>query len=386
LIHRLRIANFKALRDVSVDLGSLHVLIGPNDTGKTSILQAAAALCRSVDQDSLAEAFLGPWDGRELAWRGQDLPITLVASISDEGGSFEYEMVFRFGSSGRRAVTDREEIREDARIHALTPGADSTAVHRIHFSSSGTPDVLAARRVYKGLSGVRLYRWNPRFLALPVAQQERQQFWIDPSGFGLALLLDDILGFDRAFFERIEQRFRALFPHVKSIRLQREAGFTVVSEHDSDLPELKRAPGKGLYFEFTEGEVIRAAQVSDGMLVVLAFLTILNLPEPPRVLLVEEPENGVHPKRLRDVLTILSEIVSRQQRTQVLLTTHSPYVVDQFAPEDVSLCSLGKDGAVALTPLSTSPTVLKQLDVFTLGEIWTAEGDEELAQKSPATE
>jgi len=389
MIHRLRIANFKALRDVSIDIGRFHALIGPNDTGKTSILQAAAALCRSVEQEHLGNAFVGSWDGRELVWRSQDLPVTLAASLSDDVGAFEYELVCRFESKDRTVHTEREEIREGTTVHSLKTASSNrsqTRVNRINSSASATPDALAARRVYSALAGVQLCRWNPRFLALPAAPQERQNFWMDSSGFGLALLLDDILGFDRALFASVEDRFRGLFPHVKSIKLQREPGVAAVPEQISDLPELRHAPGKGLFFEFTTGEVVRASQVSDGLLLMLAYLTILNLPKPPRVLLVEEPENGVHPKRLRDVLTILREIVSAQHHTQMLLTTHSPYVVDQFAPEDVSLCSLGDDGAVTLTRLSESPVVLKQLDVFTLGEIWTAEGDEQLAEKSPATE
>ena len=67
MITRLRVKNFKALRDVEVQLTPIHVLIGPNDSGKTSILDALAALCRSVDHD-LTEAFLGSWKGTELVW------------------------------------------------------------------------------------------------------------------------------------------------------------------------------------------------------------------------------------------------------------------------------------------------------------------------------
>ncbi|MCH8252994.1 MAG: hypothetical protein IID36_11130 [Planctomycetes bacterium] len=64
------------------------------------------------------------------------------------------------------------------------------------------------------------------------------------------------------------------------------------------------------------------------------------------------------------------------------MTTHSPYVVDMFKPEEVSLCQMGDDGAVTVTRLSESAAVREQIDVFTLGEIWTAEGDEALAKTS----
>ncbi len=69
MITKLKVKNFKALRDIAIELTPIHVLIGPNDSGKTSILDVLAALCRSVDHD-LAQAFLGSWKGRELVWEG----------------------------------------------------------------------------------------------------------------------------------------------------------------------------------------------------------------------------------------------------------------------------------------------------------------------------
>ena len=123
-----------------------------------------------------------------------------------------------------------------------------------------------------------------------------------------------------------------------------------------------------------------ASQASDGSLLVLAYLTVLYLPQPPRLLLIEEPENGIHPKRLSDILEILRDLVHEQSHTQVVLTTHSPYVLDLFKPEEVTLCTKLDTGEIKTTRLSDSPKVMQQLDVFTLGEVWTSEGDMKIAQ------
>ena len=73
MITRFRVQNYKALRDVTLDLTPVHVLIGPNDSGKTSILEAMAALCRSVDHpvaDRMGDARAGRADGRRsCGWR-----------------------------------------------------------------------------------------------------------------------------------------------------------------------------------------------------------------------------------------------------------------------------------------------------------------------------
>ena len=65
MITRFHVQNYKALRDVTLDLTPMHVLIGPNDAGKTSILEAITALCRSVDYP-LNQAFTGSWQDSDL--------------------------------------------------------------------------------------------------------------------------------------------------------------------------------------------------------------------------------------------------------------------------------------------------------------------------------
>jgi len=209
---------------------------------------------------------------------------------------------------------------------------------------------------------------------------------MESNGFGLALCLDDILGVDRNRFIQLEKRFTDIFPHITSIQLFPEMGYRAPVDNPDRITLLEKADGKGLYFQLsTDGQSVPASQVSDGTLLVLAYLAILYLPQPPRVLLVEEPENGIHPKRLRDVLGVLRELIQEQSRTQIVLTTHSPYALDLFKPEEVTLCTMQDNGEVKTTRLSESPTVMNQTDVFTLGEIWTAEGDDAIARARETT-
>ena len=391
MITRFRVQNYKALRDVTLDLTPMHVLIGPNDSGKTSILEALASLCRSVDHE-LPEAFVGSWKGTDLVWKGD---VDQIVALEAEGNvgekDWKYRLGCRFGQRGRDVNIEEEVLKFDPE--------PEEAVETSHLGLSRTTLVyetaVLGREVSFGqysvasdlshvLSGVHLYRWVPRLLSLPVAAQSQRRFRMESTGFGLALCLDDILGYDRRQFDNLENHFKRIFPEVDSILLIREQAFTGSIDDPEQIPILEKADGKGLYFRFQKNkQELPAAQVSDGMLLVLAYLTILYLPHPPRVLLIEEPENGIHPKRLQDALQILRELITEQGHTQIILTTHSPYVVDQFQPAEVSLCHKEKDGSVVVHQLSESQTVKEQIDIFTLGEIWTAEGDEALAETSP---
>ncbi len=394
MITQFRVQNYKALRDVTLNLTPVHVLIGPNDSGKTSCLSALAALCRSVEHP-IASAFLGSWQGNELVTHGTADCVSLKATIGGMGEipiSYGFDCVF--ASKGRDPQLTGENVRNGDSRGIRFQASGSQTVLRIasiypdqaknYFQSdpTETDNVLnALHTMYEALFNIAFHRWEPRFLSLPVAPDSSRRFRMDHNGFGLALCLDDILGFDRERFGQLEDRFRSIFPQVKAIRLIAEPAYRSPVDNPSQVTVLQKADGKGIHLEFLgQAKLVPASQLSDGLLIVLAYLAILYLPEPPRVLLIEEPENGIHPARLKEIIRILKQLVSEQSHTQVLMTTHSPYVVHEFEPNEVTLCVRDKEGAVQTRRLSESQPVREQMDFFSLGEIWTLDGDEALMQ------
>lgn len=386
MLRHIRIQNFKALRDLSLDLTPVHLLIGPNDSGKTSILDALTALCRSVDHE-ISHTFTGNWTGRQLVWHGNEsLKVGFEACIESDENRFQYGVSFEFSRDGREiSIADEYVVppNETSKFKIEKTHPQFTSVCHLTRTSSRSPSSDSHRfawMVQDALIGVHCYRWSPRILSMPVAPDSNRRFQIDQNGFGLALCLDEILGFDRVRFDNLEMRFKKIFPQISSIKLVSEPAFRGPADDLQNIPLFQRAEGKGLYFQFRDSEhLVPASQVSDGVILVLAYLTVLYLPTPPHVLLVEEPENGVHPKRLQELVNIIRDLVTEQKETQVILTTHSPYVVDLFEPNEVTLCSKETDGSVSVHRLSESESVRKQMKFFTLGEIWTSEGDDQLA-------
>ena len=359
----------------------MHVLIGPNDSGKTSILDVLAALCRSVDHD-LSQAFLGSWKRAELVWAGHAGSKVSIEVNFDDAVITGYGIDILFGTQGRQATVVVEYIEKEGTHYKQDYRAIHTSVCRLLLNPSWScPHSNELKAVAELLEGVHYYHWNPSFLALPVAPDSERRFRMESNGFGLALFLDEILSFDRDRFNQLEKRFVEIFPHIKSIVLQQAKAYRAPIDNPEQVTVLQQADGKGLYFKLKEsGQLVPASQASDGTLLILAYLSVLYLPEPPRLLLVEEPENGIHPNRLREILSVLRELIKEQSHTQIVLTTHSPYVLDLFKPEEVTLCTKLKSGAIKTLQLSDSDTVKKQLDVFTLGEIWTSEGDMAIAE------
>jgi predicted ATPase len=383
MITRFRVQNFKALRDVTLDLTPIHVLIGPNDTGKTSILEALYVLSKSTQGGELGNAFKGPWEGRTLVWNQLESAVSLKVTVKDAQGEFEYRLECTFAPGMRCSWVKSEDFSAPG-VHVRF-GSENSQKTRVALvaghSNVDEDERVAAIRVVEALRGVQYHQWDPRLLALPAALDASRRFQLDPSGFGLVLCLDDIAGDNPRRFIEMQERFKELFPQIHAIKLPQEKAFLAQQDISVSVPRLiQTVDGKGIRFLMSNGTELPAGQVSDGIVFVLAYLTLLHLPQPPRVILVEEPENGVHPARLGEIIGFLRELIGEQNQTQVILTTHSPYLLDSFKPEEVTLCRRQPDGSISVHRLSESKAVREQLDVFTLGEIWTAEGDDALAE------
>ena len=113
---------------------------------------------------------------------------------------------------------------------------------------------------------------------------------------------------------------------------------------------------------------IPATRLSDGTLRFMALLAILCHPEPPPLVCIEEPELGLHP----DVIPLIAELLkSASQRTQIVVTTHSKALIDEFSddPESVVVCERTPDFGSKFERLSETDLEL-WLERYQLGELW----------------
>ena len=90
-------------------------------------------------------------------------------------------------------------------------------------------------------------------------------------------------------FHHLEERFVGHFPEFRSIHVRTEQA---TSRHfqPTGLHQSGTMIGKGIYLETAKGNIVRAQQASDGAILFLGFLALFHVPDPPRVLLIEEPE------------------------------------------------------------------------------------------------
>ena len=205
--------------------------------------------------------------------------------------------------------------------------------------------------VHAAVRGCRLLRLDPDDLRkqstlIPDGQELRLQ----ERGFGLPAIYDAIVTRDVATFAAISSRLSALFPSVKSLTLKNPTAGT-----------------KALAVQLVDGTIVPAEAMSEGLLYWLAFAALPHL-APTAIILVEEPENGLHPTRIRDVMKVLREI---SETTQVVLSTHSPLVINELESNEVSVVTRGKDGTKSVL-IGGTENFAARSKTYSLGELWVS--------------
>ncbi len=125
--------------------------------------------------------------------------------------------------------------------------------------------------------------------------------------------------------------------------------------------------------------------VSSGVRLLLFFLALAYHPQPCDIWLIEEPENGMHPKRLAEVMSLLRDVtrgVHASKPSQVILTTHSPYVLDcvDLERDQVLVFQRNEDGSRTAEPADRE-RLKTFLGEFMLGEVWFNQGEAGLVSK-----
>ena len=313
MIKTIKFTNFKALRDTTLPLGQLTILVGPNGSGKSTALDALRpfqlnfenALSAGVKSDAKPEIVV------EVEW----------------GPPFAGAKTFRRGHNTGSEIE---------RGHTQDP--------------SDLNDIL---------SHARIYSLDASVLAQPVTLAPKME--LGPKGEGLAGVLDRLRDEYPERFEAINEEFGRCLPEFDCILFETpQQGMRAI--------KFRTRTGR---------HAIPANDISQGTLLALAILTLAYLPDPPPILGLEEPGRGIHPRLLRDIKDAMYRLAypesfgEKREAVQVVATTHSPYMLDLFRDHPEEIVIAGKvEGNVRFERLSDLPNIDEILSGAPLGEVW----------------
>lgn len=369
------------------ELKPLNVLIGPNASGKSNLIETLGVL-QAAPNDLTAPIREGGGI-REWLWKGAEgTPIAEVEAVVDYPGvqPLRYRLgvtmtgqrlevvdevvenayplpghndvyfFYRY-QNGRPALNVRTAIDEPAgtylsRVQRRLPIEDLSP-HQSVLSQRKDPDQYPELTLLNKLfSGIHLYReWNfGRYTAprLPQRADLPEDFLLeDASNLGLVV---NSLQHHGQTKHSIITRLQELYEGVSDITTRIQGGTVQLFVHEKGLRE-----------------PIPATRLSDGTLRYLCLLTILLHPSPPPVICMEEPELGLHP----DIMPKLAELlIAASRRTQLIVTTHSDELVSALSevPEAVLVCERDEGGS-RLRRLDPEPLKV-WLEKYSLGDLW----------------
>ena len=135
------------------------------------------------------------------------------------------------------------------------------------------------------------------------------------------------------------------------------------------------APTDGYFSQFNDRGFVDpfyAQQMSDGTLKLFAYLLLMEDPNPPPFICIEEPENGLYHKLLEILAAeFRAHATGKPDAPQIFVTTHQPYLVDALTPEEVWVLEKQEDGFATIRRASDDPIVRAMTEEgLTLGSLW----------------
>lgn len=348
-IEYLRVENYRALRQVELrEITPLTVLLGPNGSGKSTLFDVFNFLSECF-QFGLRHAWDRRGRAKEIKTRGQDGPVVIelkyrerpdqpiityhLAIDEDARGPFVAEewLQWRRGQQGKpfrfldyrrgigRAVSGEMPDEQDQRIEIPLRSPDLIAVNTLgQFAEH--PRVAALREFitdwYVSYLSVEDTRGQPE-----AGPQER----LSKTGDNLANVIQFLKEQHPERLDTIFGLLRARVPRLERVQAD-------LMPDDRLLLQIKDAP-----FE----RPILSRFASDGTLKMLAYLVVLHSPDSPRFIGIEEPENYLHPRLLPE---LAEECRAATERSQLLVTTHSPFFLNAMRVQEVRILYRDDDG------------------------------------------
>lgn len=401
MLTRIHVSGYKSLRNLEVCLTDLVVLFGPNASGKSNFLDCLQLLSKLVTSRTLKDAFEPPYRGKPLesftfgerglagALEAERLSFTIEADIrlSDEVVAAVNRQVHDMrrpgsdadGDGGQPSPAVRERnlryrisvemsprtglLRvEDEYLAALNDKGQPTRRRspflsrmgdRLHLRQEGQAHPSYFER-YLNHSILSLPHYPPHYPHLLAVRKEFESwlfFYFEPRermraaspvkevrhiglmGEELAPFLNTLNALDQRQFKAVEKALHTLLPNIDGIGLE----ISALGEVELTLRE--------------HGISYPARILSEGTLRILGLLALSGAREQPSLIGFEEPENGIHPRRIEQIAELLKNRASEGE-TQYIVTTHSPLIPDRVPEEHRYICRKTAAGTV-IQPYST---------------------------------
>jgi len=397
MFSRIQIAHYKCIKRTDISPSPFNILIGPNASGKSTFLDSLTFLQDALQTDVEKAVRRRAKALHELVWGGESkkgfeiaVEVQVPEALRRNGyDGVRYEVGIGLNAEGALAIVGENLWLVDSKVRkkpalsapSLFPTEPSEDSPILHSARSKTPPGyrLVIRKVSE--SGKDYFRsektdWNfmlrfsPLRLALSGAPEDQERFPI-------TLWFRQVLLHNLQFLQLNSVLMRQPCPPdaprtfqpdgsnlpmmIKALQTDQERFQWWISHLQTVLEDLatvevvEQPENRQFYLRLTyrNGLSVPAWLLSDGTLRLLALSLIAYLPNQSQVFIIEEPENGIHPKAIEAVFQALRSVYDGQ----VFLATHSPLILALAKPQDLLIFGKAPSGASAIVSGADHPAL-----------------------------
>ncbi len=353
----ITVTGFKTIKDLpDFEPANLTVLIGPNGAGKSNFISFFRLLSWALAAPGQLQEHVAMLGGASALLhdgpaRTRDIRAQLV--LETDAGENEYAFSLAYAGGDILIYTDEKyrfssfSLLSRAQWKPLGVGHREAAL--IGKAEGGDP---TARTILGLLRKIVIYQFHNTSATARIRQKWNieEGRWLKEDAGNLAPVLYRLSREHPEYYQRILETVRLILPFFADFELHPQFDRILLSwrERNSD-------------------QVFTANQAADGMLRILALVTLLQQPEfdLPDVLVLDEPELGLHPYAI-EVLAGLIRAASKS--VQVIIATQSVSLIDRFAPEDVVV--VDRPARESRFRRLDRKELSEWLDEYTLSELW----------------
>lgn len=355
----LELRGFKSIAfdaPLTLHFGDVNILLGANGAGKSNIVSFFKMLSYMMS-GSLQRFVAEAGTNQIFLHYGAKKTPALSATLRFDGGHDSYDIYsFCLASAvPNRLIVSSEEIQ------CMSPAsaADGPAARQLRSDFNESALVAASgqteRSVHRLLAGCKVYQFSDSSATAPMRQASTVEsaHYLQSEANNLASFLYYLKNNHFAAYERIASYVREVVPQFNDFYLEPERGYISLKWTDTSANDY----------------VMSAHQFSDGSIRFIALATLLLQPEDtmPRVIIIDEPELGLHPyaiDRLTDMINDAS------LHSQVIVATQSPALIDGFSADDVTIIERDPATQSSIARKLSAENYKDWLDEYTLSELW----------------
>jgi predicted ATPase len=351
-LRRLKITNFKSIREQELRLGMLNVFIGGNGSGKSNLINVFRFLKEIVGQNLAGYTQLkGGADSLLYYGRKRSPEMKLEVEFGQGDTTNGYSVCLAGTDSDTLFISKEIAFYHEEKMHKFPydlPVSSSAPESRLRQASH-----ICAQQILADLESYRVYHFHDTSdtASLKAHSDVEDNRFFRPQAENLAAFLYFLQEQKPQHFSLIQDTIRQIAPFFDKFQLAPSR----LNPSKIRLEWLER--GSDAYFN--------ASSLSDGTLRFICLSVLLLQPDLPRLILLDEPELGLHPAAITLLASMLS---SASERTQVIVATQSVTLVNQLMPEDV--WTVDREDSQSVFRRLDSADRTDWLENYGLGELW----------------